>query len=96
MSPVLHVPNNGQSSVLYRSISNKCYDNKAIADIRLRPRSCAAHWWVSLSICHGVKPVLLSVALCFILVYNCGLTVRNKRICYVMLLLRRQSYYVET
>ena len=24
-------------------------------------------------------------ALCFILVYNCGLTVRNKRICYVML-----------
>ena len=24
-------------------------------------------------------------ALCFIFVYNCGLTVRNKRICYVML-----------
>ena len=24
-------------------------------------------------------------ALCFILVYNCGLTVRNKRMCYVML-----------
>jgi len=24
-------------------------------------------------------------ALCFILVYNCGVTVRNKRICYVML-----------
>ena len=24
-------------------------------------------------------------ALCFILVYNCGLTVRNKRICYIML-----------
>ena len=33
-------------------------------------------------------------ALCFIFVYNCGLTVRNKRICYVMLCLplcRRQA-----
>jgi len=28
----------------------------------------------------------ISPALCFILVHNCGLTVRNKRICYVMLL----------
>jgi len=27
-------------------------------------------------------------ALCFILVYNCGLTVRNERLCYVMLCIR--------
>jgi len=30
-------------------------------------------------------------ALCFIFVYNCGLTVRNKRICYVMRM-RRNGY----
>ena len=29
--------------------------------------------------------IYFGLALCFILVYNCGLTVRNKRICYVML-----------
>jgi len=41
--------------------------------------------------CQNVVPkyVLTSIyfrpALCFIFVYNCGLAVRNKRICYVML-----------
>ena len=39
---------------------------------------------------HGTLASLLTfvyfrTALCFILVYNCGVTVRNKRICYVML-----------
>ena len=29
--------------------------------------------------------IYFTPALCFILMYNCGLTVRNKRICYVML-----------
>jgi len=33
--------------------------------------------------------ICLRPALCFILVCNCGLTVRNKRICYVMLCRRR-------
>ena len=28
--------------------------------------------------------IYLRHSLCFILVYNCGLTVRNRRICYVM------------
>ena len=41
--------------------------------------------------CHNVVPkyvltfIYFRPALCFIFVYNCGLTVRNKRICYVML-----------
>ena len=41
--------------------------------------------------CHNVVPqyvltfICFRPALCFILVYNCGLTVHNKRICYVVL-----------
>jgi len=37
--------------------------------------------------------IYFSPVLCFILEYNCGLTVRNKRICNVMLIV---IYYVIT
>ena len=35
--------------------------------------------------CDRMSYIYFRPALCFILMYNCGLTVRNKRICYVML-----------
>ena len=44
-----------------KSTSDIRKQNKAIVDIRLRPRSGAAPWWVSLRICHGVISMLLPI-----------------------------------
>ena len=63
-------------------------DDKGCPIIRMGVSGCM---FLLVPACQNVVPqyVLTFIdfrpALCFILVYNGGLTVRNKRICYVML-----------
>jgi len=44
--------------------------NSAIVHIRLRPQSGAAPWWVSLSIRHGVKSMLLPIEALFLRLFR--------------------------
>jgi len=68
------------------SLRNRPHDRQLIPDRISRITDCN----FTVRMLYVLSFIYFRPALCFILVYNCGLTVRNKRICYVMFCLYNQ------